>query len=101
MNAAELTRNALTGDRGVCNEREAFARAFINDAQDAEAPPVGHLVVDEIKRPTGVRPIQRLHRRAKAQSPFAPAAFSHHPSAPFSLGRAAPSQCGAVGFSST
>jgi hypothetical protein len=52
----ELARDSPAGDRGVGDRRQAFLGDVVDQVEDAEAPPVRKLVVDEVDRPVGVRP---------------------------------------------
>jgi hypothetical protein len=51
----EFTADPNARQRCVGNQRQAFARAVVDDRQDAEAPPVGELVRHEVERPALVR----------------------------------------------
>lgn len=50
----QFASDATTGDRGVRDRRQAFARHVIDDVEHAEPPSAGELVVDEIQRPSGI-----------------------------------------------
>lgn len=48
---AELTRQALPGDRQINDLQGAFAREVIDDVEHAEATAIGQLVGDEVQGP--------------------------------------------------
>ena len=48
----QLTGNPFARDRGVGDCRQAFARDVIDNVEDAEAPALGELIMDEVERPT-------------------------------------------------
>ncbi len=66
----QFTRHAPTGDRGVGDRRQAFARHVVDDVEDPESPTAGELVVDEIQRPAGVG--DRLDEDRRPRSHGAP-----------------------------
>jgi hypothetical protein len=53
-NHGELASNAFARDRCVGDCRQAFTRDVVHDVEDAKAPAVGELVVDEVERPARV-----------------------------------------------
>jgi hypothetical protein len=47
----EFAHHADAAERSIDHGRQAFAAEVINDAEDAEAPPVTESVRDEVERP--------------------------------------------------
>jgi hypothetical protein len=72
----ELARHPPAGDRGVGDRRQAFFGDVIDHVEDAKAPPVRKLVVDEVDRPAGVRPRLDQDRRPHARGPLAALALA-------------------------
>ena len=52
----QFAGDAATRDRCLRNGAQAFLGDVVDDVEDAEAPAVGELVVDEVQRPSGVGP---------------------------------------------
>lgn len=50
----ELPRDARAGERGVGDQTEAFARAVVDDGEDAEAPPWLEYIRQKVERPAFV-----------------------------------------------
>src|SRR5260370_15542989 len=50
----QLACNPFARDRGVGNCRQTYARHIIDNVEDAEAPALGELVMDEVERPARV-----------------------------------------------
>lgn len=70
---------ATRAPRSTCRDQtKAFARAVVDDDKHTEAASIGHLVVDEIERPAGVRTIRHRHRRSEPQGALATAALPLH-----------------------
>jgi hypothetical protein len=60
----QFPRHAGAGERGVGHQRQALARAIVDNGQDAEAAPVGELSRYEVGRPAFVgRHRNHQHRR--------------------------------------
>jgi hypothetical protein len=76
-NVIELARHAPPRDRGVRDQRQAFARAIIDHGQDAEAPVIGQLVGDEVQAPALVGSQCRLDRPPSPHRPLATPAAAH------------------------
>jgi hypothetical protein len=49
LTISELASNAFARDRRVGDCRQAFTRDVVHDVEDAKAPAVGELVVDEVE----------------------------------------------------
>jgi hypothetical protein len=45
----------VTGNRCVRDGRQALVGDVIHHVEDPEPPAIGHLVVDEVERPPGIR----------------------------------------------
>jgi hypothetical protein len=73
----EFARHAPTRDRGVWNRRQALLGDIVDQVEDAEAPTVRKLVVDEVDRPASVWPGLDEDRRPHARRPFAALALAH------------------------
>jgi hypothetical protein len=50
----QLACNPFARDRGVGDSCQTFARDIIDNVEDAGAPALGELVVDEVKRPARI-----------------------------------------------
>jgi hypothetical protein len=68
----ELAGDPDARDRGIGDERQAFARAVVDHDQDAHATAINELVGHEVERPPVVRELRRDHRRPRSQGPLAP-----------------------------
>lgn len=66
----QFVRDAPSGDRGVGDRRQAFARHVVDDVEDPEPSAAGELVVDEIQRPASVG--DRLDEDRRPRSHGAP-----------------------------
>ena len=64
----KFARHAPTRDQGVRDRAQALLDHVINDVEDAEAPAVGELVMDEVGGPARVRSGFDQDRRACAHS---------------------------------
>jgi hypothetical protein len=73
----ELARHACAGKRGVGDERQAFARAVIDDRQNAEPSAIGEAVRHEIERPALVRAGRAGDRGPHAHRPLPATALAH------------------------
>ena len=62
----QFARHPPSGDRRVRDRSQAFPGHVVDDVEDAEAPAVGELVVDEVQRPAGIRPGLDQDRRPGA-----------------------------------
>ena len=71
----EFARCTPTGDRRVGDRHQAFLGHIVDHVEDAEAPTVGELVVDEVDRPAGVRPSLDKDRCPYARRPLAAVAL--------------------------
>jgi hypothetical protein len=69
----ELARHPGAGERGVGHQAETFPGEVIDHRQDAEPPPVGEAVAQEVKRPALIRSLRDRHRPPRPQRPLAPA----------------------------
>jgi hypothetical protein len=67
----QLPRHPGARQRGVGHQRQAFARAFVDHGQDAEAAAIGELVRDEVERPAVIRRYRHHHRRPGPERPLA------------------------------
>ena len=65
----QFAGDPLARDRGVGDRRQAFARHVVDDVEDAEAPAMGELIVDEVERPAGVDLGLDQDRRACSDRP--------------------------------
>ena len=72
----ELSRHPPTRDRGVGDRRQAFLGHVVDHVEDAEAPPVRELVVDEVDRPAVVRLRLDQDRRPRARRSLAALALA-------------------------
>ena len=69
LSSSRATRNP---DSEVSAARPRHSPGAVADhRQDAEAPPAGHLVGDEVQAPALVGHVRRLHRPGRADRPFA------------------------------
>src|SRR6516164_7986594 len=73
----ELAGNPLTGDRDVRDCRQTFPGHVIGDVKDAKAPAAAELVMDEIKRPSGIWLGFNENGRAGSYCLAATSAFAH------------------------
>ena len=64
----EFARDAPAGDRSVGNRRQAFLGDVVDHVENAQAPPVRELVVDEVERPSGVGSGFDQDRRPRSRS---------------------------------
>ena len=62
----QLACNSFARDRGVGNCRQTYARHIIDNVEDAEAPALGELVMDEVERPARVDLGLDQDRRARS-----------------------------------
>lgn len=67
----DLANYPQARDRRVGDERQAFARAIVDNNQDAHAAAVDKLISDKVERSALVRSLWHQHRRSCAQHPFA------------------------------
>ena len=74
----ELARHPDAGERGVGDQRQAFAGAVVDHRQDAEAAAVEELIGDEVERPAIVGGERDRHRRPRSHRPLASAPPPHH-----------------------
>jgi hypothetical protein len=65
----QLAGNPHARERRVGHQRQAFARAVVDDRKDAEATPVGELVRHEVKRPTFVGAQRHEASAPRSRSP--------------------------------
>ena len=73
----ELASDPQARQRGVGDQRQAFAGEVVDDRQDAKPPAVAQLIVQEIERPALVGALRQRHRRPGAERPLAAAATAH------------------------
>ena len=62
----QLACNPFARDRGVGNCRQTYARHIIDNVEDAEAPALGELIMDEVERPARVDLGLDQDRRARS-----------------------------------
>ena len=72
----EFSRHPATRERGVGDRRQAFLGHVVDHVEDAEAPTVRELVVDEVDRPAGVRLRLDEDRRPRARRSLAALALA-------------------------
>src|SRR5215211_916317 len=76
----ELPSNPFARDRRVRDRRQALLGDIIENVQDPEAPAAGHLIVDEVNRPAGIRAGDPDERRSRAGGPLTtPPTPDHEP----------------------
>ena len=73
----QLPRHAGAGQRRIGDQTEAFPREVVDDAENAEAPPVVQRVRHKVQRPALVRPLGQEHGGPCAQGPLAAAPAAH------------------------
>src|SRR5579883_3464587 len=73
----QLPGDALAGDRGVGDRRQAFARDIIDDVQNAEAPAAGELIMHEVQGPASIDLGLDQDRRSRANGPSPGTAAAH------------------------
>ena len=73
----QLAHHSQTRQRGVGDQRQAFAGEVVDHRQDAEPASIGEGIRQKVQAPALVRPLRDYHRRPRAQGPFAPAAPAH------------------------
>ena len=69
MSIVKLACNPFARDRGVGDCRQTFARDVIDNVEDAEAPALGELIMDEVERPARVDLGLDQDRRACSDRP--------------------------------
>ena len=67
----------VTGNRGVRDGGQALVGDVIDHVENPEPPAVGHLVMDEVQRPAGIRPCLHQKGSPDANGPLAALAFAH------------------------
>ena len=70
----ELTPDPQAGERGVGDQRQAFAGEVVDDGEDAKAPAVAQLVMQKVERPALVGTLRHGQRCPGAERPLATAA---------------------------
>jgi hypothetical protein len=73
----ELPGHAVAGNRGFGDGREALVGDVIDDIQYPEPSAIGHLVMDEVQRPPGIRPCLHKDGRPHASAPLAALALAY------------------------
>jgi hypothetical protein len=73
----ELPRDPLARDRGVGHPCQALLRDIVENVEDAQTPPAGELVVDEVNGPACIRPGLDQDRGSRADRPLAAAPPAH------------------------
>ena len=73
----QLAGNTPARDRAIGDERQALPSAVIDDCQDAEAPAIDQLVVNEVEAPALIRHQRHLDRPPGSQRPLASTAPAH------------------------
>ena len=76
-NLLELADHAGPGDRGVNDEREAFAGEVIHHGEDPEPAAVGQHIVHKVHGPARVRALRDRHGRPGSDRALPPAAAAH------------------------
>lgn len=66
-----------TRQRGVGDQRQAFAAEVVDHREDAETTTIDESIRQEVEAPSLVRPLRDRHWRPCAERPFAPATSAH------------------------
>src|SRR6516164_3844192 len=74
----ELAGDPDARDRGIGNQRQALARAVIDDHQDAKPPTVDELIGCEVDRPALIRELRNGHWRTRPKGSLASASPAYH-----------------------
>jgi len=74
MIASSSRPNPKPRERGIGDERQAFAGEVVEDGEDSKRPGIVQLITQEIQLPTLVRALRQRQGRSRAQRSLAAAA---------------------------